>query len=76
MDETEHIAAALEEAGRKRAALVSELDQVTEMELKPWVIRALDAGITFRDAAKLGRLGVDTVARWRKQSKAEGSPSD
>lgn len=60
-------ARALQEAGRKRTAILEELRKVTEEEVKPEILAALDAGISFRRAAQLGGVGVDTVARWRRE---------
>ncbi|MEV8093715.1 helix-turn-helix domain-containing protein [Kitasatospora sp. NPDC085879] len=55
----------LVEPGQRRRVLAAELEQV-EAELRPMVLEAVAAGVTYRRIAELSGISRATVARWNK----------
>ncbi len=55
----------LVEPGERRRGLAAELEQV-EAELRPMVLEAVAAGVTYRRIAELSGISRATVARWNK----------
>ncbi|MFB7663974.1 helix-turn-helix domain-containing protein [Kitasatospora sp. NPDC056138] len=51
--------------GQRRRTLVTQLEQV-ERELRPVVLEAVAAGVTYRRIAELSGISRATVARWAK----------
>ena len=61
----------LEAAAERRTEAQRQVQEATAV-VRAAVLAALAAGVTTRRAAEVGRVALDTVARWSREARAEG----